>query len=438
MLPESIPDIPEGVPGYGGTKIGKSEYLEGFTGLFSETIGATQAPHSASDLIRDIGAEYRNEGIKSPTAEEGEPGWKEGNYSVSEIRMIKEDPRYVEYTNEVDIKRQGLSGAFDGHKERLITLEENSQIIDIMSSGNPPDMERLEKLIRTFKMKRQVETEGFQDKNADDIEKIDDNRDPHKWDSFAQAYYEVEFPEEDAFTGYQDWDTFEENKQKIIAEAFQYGGQEVVDYILDPSSSNDFNYRSTQFENPHVKKIMDEYEADQKIIKPWYKFPDELSRDPVANQSTIKFTSSKFIGDQENPYYVSEEGVSLEKVWQDYLKMSPETQDTYRQVALDYDEGGQKRKDLTEKDLKDLPGAKIIIEFEKTLKNENGPRIALRKNDFLLDATLYKWKGSGPYHPETMRIVAELEEEHRKATGKSDFKRWNIRPKIEKAAALVP
>ena len=183
---------------------------------------------------------------------------------------------------------------------------------------------------------------------------------------------------------------------------------------------------------------MDEYEADQKIIKPWYKFPDELSRDPVANQSTIKFTSSKFIGDQENPYYVSEEGVSLEKVWQDYLKMSPETQDTYRQVALDYDEGGQKRKDLTEKDLKDLPGAKIIIEFEKTLKNENGPRIALRKNDFLLDATLYKWKGSGPYHPETKRIVAELEEEHRKATGKSDFKRWNIRPKIEKAAALVP
>lgn len=438
LLPEEIPDIPEGVPGYGGTKIGKSEYLEGFTGLFSETIGATQAPHSASDLIRDIGAEYRNEGIKSPTAKEGEPGWQEGNYSVGEIRMIKEDPRYVEYTNKVDIKRQGLSGAFDGHKESLIKIEENSQIIDIMSSGNPPDMERLEKLIRTFKMKRQVETESFQDKNAEALEKIDDNRDPHKWDSFAQAYYEVEFPEEDPFTGYQDWDTFEENRQKIIAEAFQYGGQEVVDYILDPSSSNNFNYRSTQFENPHVKKIMDEYEADQKIMKPWYKFPDELSRDPVANQSTIKFTSSKFIGDQENPYYVSEEGVSLEKVWQDYLKMSPETQDTYRQVALDYDEGGQKRKDLTEKDLKDLPGAKIIIEFEKTLKNENGPRIALRKNDFLLDATLYKWKGSGPYHPETMRIVAELEEEHRKATGKSDFKRWNIRPKIEKAAALVP
>ena len=242
-----------------------------------EFFGMKSSPLGFNDWIYEISEEYREENKKSPTALENKIGWDPENLSKGEYRTIANDPRLVKYTEAMNIKKEGVSAAFEELNLNFQTIEKPLSDMLAMEEERRPPLGEIGGAIRALKKNRSVVFmlfEGNED-NVEAIKKIEDWEPNNRADYYGDKFWNREL-EIDEQTRYEDWTKFEKEGKAILDEAFKEGGQTYLDYVLNPSGPNQQNYRSERFTDPKVKNVVEEFEADQKITKIYHQISNTV------------------------------------------------------------------------------------------------------------------------------------------------------------------
>ena len=244
--------------------------------LGAEFFGVKNAPLGYKDTIYEVAKEFRENNKKSPSAIGDETGWDHENLSRGELRAIKEHPDMKKLDNDLDIELQGEQLAFDNLSNYLLNAEQG--LVNNIESG--ADLDVIGDQISRLKANRSAFFDAFQNNpnNADflaDRENLDIR---NVADYYGHMYYNVSLyidPE----TGFQDWDSFEEDREAVLEKAMQEGGSKLVAYIVDSSGPNANNYRSKQYTDERVRKLVEQYDADQEIIREYYSLPMNIADD---------------------------------------------------------------------------------------------------------------------------------------------------------------
>ena len=387
MLPESVG--------------GEGEFLKGLTGLFAETVGARQAPETLRDIRKRVAEEYNKQGIKSPTG--GKFDYK--NLSAGEKKMIDQHPDVQKYKDSMNVELQGVPLANEQRKQRIFGAED--RLVELFAENEAPDMEVLKEEIQELKAERTAANEAFQFSHGEELEKYEGTNKTHVWDSYAMRYYDRDL-EEHIPTGFQDWDKFDEEGQAILTEAFKAEGQELVDYITLPSSSSDFNFKSSQYQNPQVKKIVEEYDSHQKTLKPYYKLP-------LA-------TAVQYADQLPN----------IVNLYNEHIRKSPSDQQEMLQVAKNF-AAGIKLTTTEMELLEDSQKLNHLINFLIPKEQD-----LYRENNWLADAYLYMWDGTEPKSLVVQKMKSELVAESIQREDIENPRRWDLRDKIAELTKTNP
>ena len=394
---------------------GKGEPIDALVSLFAETTGTRQAPETLSDVIKRVAEEYNKAGKESPTG--GEFDYQ--NLSAGERKLIDQHPDVIEMKNSMDIELQGIAKASEQRNEQMFSAEE--PLMGVLESPNNPDMEVLVGAISELKSKRRVINDNYQEANKKVLEAYEEINEPHVWDSYAIRYYDREL-EEDYASGSADWNKFDEEGQGILEEAYKFAGQDLVNYITFPSSSTEFNFKSSRYKNPQVKKIVEEYDENQKTLKPYYKLPFSI----LKNDELLLMQMP-----------------GIENLYAEHMKKTPQKQKEMldiakRDVAIQKGEltettakGIKIPSKLTSKEKADLFDSQKLNQFINNVLP--AAQKNYRKNNVLVDAYLYAWYGSDPETDIVKQMKGELQQEAGMATGVTqiDPPRWNMLEKIK-------
>ena len=244
-----IPEVIEELPGKGIEKIGE--------GL--KKIGVERGLEQLG--IRSTDEEIAAMKEKSPTAIGDGVGWDPENLSEAEKDIIAEDPRMKKHLEELNAKgKDDLSRAYENLNAHLVSAEK--ELMTALQAGAEPP--RLGALIKELKGTRATEFGNFEKANKEELDQLDQN-DPNMADAWAQKYYDIELKVYDD-SGYMDFQKFEEERQAVLDEAAEVDPG-LVEYI---TSTGMGSFRGERFENPKVREIIEEYDADLKIMREYF------------------------------------------------------------------------------------------------------------------------------------------------------------------------
>jgi len=260
ILESHIPFVGEETPEMG------SQILKGNIGAAAalgagEFFGGKSAPYSYTDYKQISSKEKLEAGIESPTAFGENKGWDPENLSEAEKDIIAEDPRMKKHLEELNAKgKDDLSRAYENLNAHLVSAEK--ELMTALQAGAEPP--RLGALIKELKGTRATEFGNFEKANKEELDQLDQN-DPNMADAWAQKYYDIELKVYDD-SGYMDFQKFEEERQAVLDEAAEVDPG-LVEYI---TSTGMGSFRGERFENPKVREIIEEYDADLKIMREYF------------------------------------------------------------------------------------------------------------------------------------------------------------------------
>jgi len=257
-VPFAGDEIPEA-----GERISEGDIGGAISLAAGEVWGAKSAPLSWRDHLQEITSEKIASGEKSPTARlEGE-GWDPENLSKGELDIIKEDSRMVEYIDNLKAKKKDDLGlAFERLSNDFITAEQD--LIAKINSGAEPHL--LAKSIKLLKRDRAQIYESFESNNKEALaETADDPDDLNRADYWAQKFFNLELEIYDD-SGYMDFDKFEEDREKIIADANKEN-PEFGAYITGRGLGT---FRGERYEDPQVRAAVEEYDNDVQIMREYW------------------------------------------------------------------------------------------------------------------------------------------------------------------------
>ena len=382
---------------------GEGEQTAALVSTFAEITGTRQAPETLSDVKKRVAEEYNKAGKESPTG--GKFDYQ--NLSAGERKLIDQHPDVIEMKNSMDIELQGLAKASEQRNENMFSAEE--PLMGILENPNDPDMDVLKGAISELKSERRIITDNYQETNKKVLEAYEEKDEPHVWDSYAIRYYDREL-EEDYVSGSTDWNKFEEEGQGILEEAYKFGGQDLVNYITFPSSSTEFNFKSSRYKNPQVKKMVEEYDENQKTLKPYWKLPFSL----LKNDELLL----KGLPDIENLY--------AEHIKKSKADQAAMLAITTRDLAIQKGQLTQKTPEgikipskLTTQEKANLLDSQKLSHFINIVLAAHQKKY--RKNNVLADAYLYTWYGSDPETDIVKQMKADLQFEVGTATDLSQI-----------------
>ena len=260
ILESHIPFAGEETPEMG------SQILKGNIGAATalaagEFFGGKSAPFSYTDYKQIISKEKLEAGIESPTGFGENKGWDPENLSEAEKDIIAEDPRMKKYLEELNAEgKDDLSRAYENLNTHLISAEKD--LMTALQTGAEPP--RLGDLIKKLKSDRATEFGNFEKVNKEELDQLDQN-DPNMADAWAQKYYDIDLKVYDE-SGYMDFQKFEEERQAVLDEAAEVDPG-LVEYI---TSTGIGSFRGERFENPKVREIIEEYDADLEIMREYF------------------------------------------------------------------------------------------------------------------------------------------------------------------------
>jgi len=257
-VPFAGDEIPEA-----GERISEGDIGGAISLAAGEVWGAKSAPLSWRDHLQEITSEKIASGEKSPTARlEGE-GWDPENLSEGELDIIKEDSRMVEYIDNLKAKKKDDLGlAFERLSNDYIAAEQD--LIAKINSGAEPHL--LAKSIKLLKRDRAQIFKSFESNNKETLAEIaDDPDDVNRADYWAQKFFNLELEIYDD-SGYMDFDKFEEDREKIIADANKEN-PEFGEYITGRGLGT---FRGERYEDPQVRAAVEEYDNDVQIMREYW------------------------------------------------------------------------------------------------------------------------------------------------------------------------
>ena len=258
-IPFAADEIPQAVERVAEGDIGGAISLAA-----GEVWGVKSAPLSWNDHLQEITGEKIAAGEKSPTARVGdEAGWDPENLSKGELDIIKKDPRMVEYIDRLKAKKKDDLGlAFEQLNNRFIDFEQD--LISKLNSGASP--EDVGTAIKKLKGQRAQEYELFENENEETLAEIaGDPDDVNRADYWAQKFFNLEL-DIDEKSGYMDFDSFEEDREKIIAAANREN-PEFGEYITGRGLGT---FRGERYEDPRVRAAIEEYDNDVEIMREYW------------------------------------------------------------------------------------------------------------------------------------------------------------------------
>ena len=162
----------------------------------------------------------------------------------------------------------------------------------------------------------------------------------------------------------------------------------------------DFNFKSSQYQNPQVKKIVEEYDSHQKTLKPYYKLPLATAVQYAAQLPNI---------------------VNL---YNEHIRKSPSDQQEMLQVAKNF-AAGIKLTTTEMELLEDSQKLNHLINFLIPKEQD-----LYRENNWLADAYLYMWDGTEPKSLVVQKMKSELVAESIQREDIENPRRWDLRDKI--------
>ena len=219
-----------------------------------------------------------------------------GNVQTFEgLRDVQDDVSMERYGVPYDeLKNSGLQGAINRSeqvKEAIQKLEDRQKVDPDVRTSHAMDLyvDRKANLEDELRLKLQAGRQGLALGDAikdfkesrflasetlitDTVEAVLDGRSKPDSieDAFAEQYWSVEAPE-DAATGDIDFDKQDEARKVVLAEAAAAGVD--TNYITGNGAED---YRQGRFEDPQVRAAVLAYEADQELLKPYWKAGQNL------------------------------------------------------------------------------------------------------------------------------------------------------------------
>tara|TARA_R100000808_G_scaffold9014_1_gene25086 strand:+ start:3268 stop:8136 length:4869 start_codon:yes stop_codon:yes gene_type:complete len=263
ILESHIPFAADEIP-QAGERVAEGDIGGAISLAAGEVWGVKSAPLSWNDLLQEITGEKIAAGEKSPTARVGdEAGWDPDNLSEGELDIIKKDPRMVEYIDRLKAKKKDDLGlAFEQLSNRFVEFEQD--LISKLNSGASP--EDVGTAIKNLKRQRANEYKIFEDENKETLAEIaGDPDDVNRADYWAQKYFNLEL-DIDEKSGYMDFDSFEEDREEIIAAANREN-PEFGEYITGRGLGT---FRGERYEDPRVRAAIEEYDNDVEIMREYW------------------------------------------------------------------------------------------------------------------------------------------------------------------------
>lgn len=263
FLEQHIPFAADEIP-QAGERVAEGDIGGAISLAAGEVWGTKSAPLSWNDYLQEITGEKIAAGVKSPTARVGdEAGWDPDNLSEGELDIIKKDPRMVEYIDRLKAKKKDDLGlAFERLSNKFVGFEQ--ELISKLNSGASP--EDVGTAIKNLKRQRADEYKFFEDANKETLAEIaGDPDDVNRADYWAQKYFNLEL-DIDEKSGYMDFDSFEEDREEIIAAANREN-PEFGEYITGRGLGT---FRGERYEDPRVRAAIEEYDNDVEIMREYW------------------------------------------------------------------------------------------------------------------------------------------------------------------------
>ena len=263
ILESHIPFAADEIP-QAGERVAEGDVGGAISLAAGEVWGVKSAPLSWNDHLQEITGEKIAAGEKSPTARVGdEAGWDPDNLSEGELDIIKKDPRMVEYIDRLKAKKKDDLGlAFERLTNKFVGFEQ--ELISKLNSGASP--EDVGTAIKNLKRQRADEYKSFEDANKETLAEIaGDPDDVNRADYWAQKYFNLEL-DIDEKSGYMDFDSFEEEREEIIAAANKEN-PEFGEYITGRGLGT---FRGERYEDPRVRAAIEEYDNDVQIMSEYW------------------------------------------------------------------------------------------------------------------------------------------------------------------------
>ena len=247
MLPFAADELPEI-----GKKAREGQVAPAAATLIGEIIGGKSAPLGYVDVTRDVAAElFPDEAFE--------------DLDRGQLRQVSENPRVADQIAKIEkratptTERQRLNQAFDDlavkHTEQEKEFRTN---LDAGMTGGA-----LREQISEFKQTRFITSNAIMDQ-PDLVEIMARDNDQATKDMLAEAYWTASAPE-DPQSGIPDF-TERDRKRDAVLEVARTSGVP-QDYI---TGSGEGTYRGQRFDDPVVRTVIEEYDADMATLRPYY------------------------------------------------------------------------------------------------------------------------------------------------------------------------
>jgi len=409
IFQEHVPFALEDAPNV-AQQVREGEYGRAAVVAGGEIFGLKSSPLGFNDWVHEIAKENREKNVPSPTALGDEPVWDVENLSRGELRTIVNDPRLVKYREAMDIKKQGADDAFGTLDNNMRSLEQDlTNLLKKQEEGVNIPLGNLGDEIKDLKKGRSYIFSTFMmnPDNEEEVKALKDKEYKHRADYFGHKYWEIELECDDT-TDYCDWPKFETDRKAVSDEAFAEGGETYVTYITEPSGPNRQNYRSERFSSPEVTAIVEEYEADQNIIKEYHEEPRRL----VV-------------------------GTPLEPLFDDFVRMSKSKQGQFLELA-DKKTKDRDGKLIVSEEMRDqIEAADATASILRAL-DEHKRNWRKQPENWLVEAKMWKWNSKiTPSNSIVISMDNVLKRRSMDSGNLSYFNHADIEPLIQEISAVI-
>ena len=273
FVTDEIPDI--------AAKVREGQLVPAGATLLGEIIGAKSAPMGYRDVVLEVAEELRSADPDFGTFEI-DPDTRRPILDRSQSRKVNDDSRVVEKLAKIEERREPLTNRqttavlFDNMQSTRSAQEQNFKTLIQGTGDRKPLGGALKDAISTFKHDRFVTSQGVM-RDPQMIEAMGVKETKLLRDAFAEQYWTAVGTDSegrpliDPVTLIFDFDARDEARDDVLAEARE-SGMTVKDeqFITGEGIPPEESWRGIRFDDPEVRMIIEEYESDMAVIRPYY------------------------------------------------------------------------------------------------------------------------------------------------------------------------